>query len=107
MKFVIITRNRGNAAIGPSTMPALIEATKAFITRGRNASKWDVIYSHPHGGAAIANHDTVEDLNAWLADYPFGALQDIEVLPLADVDQSLDKLLQAARQTAAMMGTGR
>ena len=106
MKFLIITRNRGNAAVPPAAMPAIIEATRAFITRGRNAGKWDVIYSHPNGGVAISNHDTAEDLNAWLAEYPFSTLQDIEVLPLSDVDQSIDKLLQAARQTAALVGAG-
>ncbi len=106
MKFLIITRNRGNTAVPPAVMPALIEATKAFITRGRNAGKWDVVYSHPSGGVAIANHDTAEDLQAWLADYPFNILQDIEVLPLADVEKSLDKALQVARQTAALVGGG-
>src|SRR3990172_3434725 len=104
MKFRIVTRNRGNAAVPPAAMPAIIEATKAFITRGRNAGKWDVIYAHPNGGVVIANHDTAEDLQAWLAEYPLSGLQDIEVLPLADVNQSLDKLLQVARQTASLVG---
>jgi muconolactone delta-isomerase len=107
MKFLIITRPRGNAAVPPTAMPALIEATKAFITRGRNAGKWDVVYSHTQGGVAISNHDTAEDLNAWLADYPMGPFEDIEVLPLADVDKTLDKLLQTARQVASMVGGGR
>jgi muconolactone delta-isomerase len=107
MKFLIITRNRGTSAVPPAAMPALIEATKAFITRGRNAGKWDVVYSHTSGGVAIANHDTHEDLNAWLAEYPMAPFQEIEVLPLADVDQSLDKLLQTARQVASMIGGGR
>ena len=106
MKFLIVTRNRGNAAVPPAAMPAIIEATKAFITRGRNAGKWDVVYAHPGGGVAIANHDTAEDLQAWLAEYPFAPLQDIEVLPLSDVEKSLDKFLQVARQTAALVGGG-
>jgi len=106
VKFLIITRSRGSAALPPAAMPALIEATKAFITRGRNAGKWDVVYSHTQGGVAIANHDTAEDLNAWLADYPMAPFEDIEVLPLADVDKTLDKLLEVARQTAAMVGGG-
>ena len=107
MKFLVITRNRGTAAVPPAAMPALIEATQAFITRGRNAGKWEVIYAHPRGGIAIANHDTAEELYSWLADYPLNALQDVEVFPLVDVDQALDKSLQVARQTAAMIETSR
>ena len=105
MKFLIITRARG-AAVPPAAMATLFEATKAYITRARNAGKWDVVYAHPGGGVAIANHDTAEDLQAWLAEYPFAPLQDIEVLPLSDVEKSLDKFLQVARQTAALVGGG-
>ena len=107
MKFLVITKTRGNTAVPPAAMPAIVEATKAFITRGRNAGKWEAIYAHPGGGVAISNHDTAEELYSWLADYPLNALQDVEVFPLVDVDQALDKSLQVARQTAAMIGTGR
>jgi muconolactone delta-isomerase len=104
MKFLIITRARG-AAIPPQAMPALFEAMKGYVTRARNAGKWDVAYSHTRGGVVIANHDSHEDLNAWLAEMPMAPFVDIEVLPLADVDKSLDKLIETSRQRASMIET--
>ena len=65
-----------------------------------------MVYSHTRGGVVIANHDTAEDLNAWLAELPVAPFVDIEVLPLADVDKTLDKLIQTSRQVASMIGTG-
>lgn len=104
MKFLIMVRNRGYEGVPPAAWPAFVEATKAFITRGRNAGKWESIYAYPKGGVAIATHETAEELYSWLAEYPFYGFVDIEVLPLSDVDQALDRSLEAARQTAAMVG---
>lgn len=55
----------------------------------------------------MANYRTAEDLQSWLAEYPFAPLQDIEVIRLVDVDKGLDKAPQVSRQTAAMLsGSG-
>ena len=85
---------------------AMVELKWTRLARARNAGKVDVVYAHTRGGVFIANHETAEDLNAWLAELPLGPFADIEVMPLADVDKTLDKLIQTSRQVASMIGSG-
>ena len=49
----------------------------------------------------IANVDSLEELDAVMAEFPFGVFSDIEIIPLVDLAGSIQRAQQAAQAMAA------
>jgi len=53
------------------------------------------------GGGGIANVGSLEELDAVMAEFPFGAISDVEVIPLVDLDASLERMKQSVEAMVA------
>ena len=104
MKFLVISKPKH--MVPPEFTVPLIDAFTAFLDKysatGQLESVWS--YAGTQGGGGIANVDTMEELDAIMAEYPFGPFSDVEVYPLTDLRESLQRTKQIAQMMAQQMG---
>ena len=104
MKFLVISKPKH--LIPPEAVVPLIDAFSAFIDKysetGQLESSWSFAGSAAGGG--IANVDSAEELDAIMAEYPFAAFSDVEIYPLVNLEQSLQRTKQVAQTMAQMSG---
>lgn len=104
MKFLIVSKPKH--MVPPEFTLPLIDAFIAFLDKygaaGKLESAWS--FAGTQGGGGIANVDSVEELDAIMAEYPFGPFSEIEVYPLADLKASLQQSKQVAQMMAQQMG---
>lgn len=101
MKFLINTRQR--FPIPPEASPGIFDASIAWLDKYKGSGKvkeaWK--FSGVAGGGGIAEAQSLEELDAIMAEFPLGAFSEIEVLPLVDVKEGWELAKQV---TEAMKG---
>jgi muconolactone delta-isomerase len=105
MKFLLISKPKHPVPVERAV--PLIDAFLAWIDKysetGQLESSW--AYAGTNAGGGIANVHSVEELDAIVAEYPFAAFSDIEIYPLANLKESLQRKKQFV-QTMAQMSSG-
>ncbi len=101
MKFLITSKPRH--MVPPELVNTLIDAMGTW--RAKYAGNLEQVWGFAGipGGGGINNVDSLEELDAMMAEFPFGPFSDIEILPLVDLDVALQRTKQAAQ---AMAGGG-
>jgi muconolactone delta-isomerase len=86
--------------IPPATYTKLLEATANWVYRYKSAGILSEI--HMMAGrnriVTICNHESTEDLTRVLSTLPLGKYIDIEVYPLADINESINALIENAKK---------
>lgn len=97
MKYLVIGSMKDSiSALPPAKYKKLLEASVNWIYRYKSAC----ILSEVHMAVgwnrivAISNHETQEDLAKVLATIPLGTFMDLEVYPLADINESMNALIE-------------
>jgi muconolactone delta-isomerase len=95
MKFLVITRPKHPVPpeIGLALIDAMTAWSKQATASGKIEATWG--FAGTGGGGGIANVDSMEELDALMAGFPFGAFSDVEILPLVDLDKALQHTKQA------------
>ncbi len=103
MRFLVITR--GREAVPPEMGMAMMQMMQGWLAEHRGSGKLEEAWSFAGlvGGGGIVNVDTLEELDAMMASFPFGQTSDLQVFGLADLDEGLANGLA---QMQAMMGGG-
>ena len=102
MKFLVITKSKH--PVPPEMGLTLVDAMGAWSDQLTESGKAEAMWSIAGraGGGGILNVDSLEELDAIMIQFPFGPFFDIEVFPLVDLHESLQRLKQAMQ----MMGGG-
>ena len=92
MRFLIITKPKH--LVPPEMLERLIDAMGPWRSKcaGKIEQAWG--FAGIAGGGGIANVDSLEELDAVMAEFPFGVTSDIEIIPLVDLDASLQRMKQ-------------
>ena len=104
MKFLITTVN--SSPIPPEMAPGLVDAMIGWVAQGRETGKMEQVWSFAGlaGGGGIMNVDTLEELDALMAAFPFGPYSEVKVYPLADLDVALQTFKENIQQAMAAVG---
>ena len=99
MKFLIITKPKH--LVPPEITARLIDAIGPW--RSKYARKIEQAWGFAGIGAGggILNVDSLEELDAVMAEFPMGGVADIEIIPLVDLDGSLQRAKKAMEAMAA------
>lgn len=99
MRFLVVTR--GKHPVPPS--PELVDAMKGWVDRhlesGQMEQTWN--FAGVRGGGGILDVESLDELDDIMTGFPFGPYSEIEVLPLTDLHESLDRVRS---QLARMAG---
>lgn len=106
MKFLVVTKPKH--LVPPEIVPALMDGMIAFANKYTESGKIEAIWGFAGlaGGAGIANVDSLEELDGIMAEFPLGGFSEIEILPLVDLNDSLQRVKQATEAMMAAMGGG-
>jgi hypothetical protein len=109
MKFVVISRPKH--PIPPEIIIPLIDAFSAYISKytesGHIEDSW--AFAGTASGGATLNVDSHEELDAIMDEYPFGPFSDMEIYPVVNLQESLQRAKQVAQarmEAMAQMGAG-
>ena len=91
MKFMVISKPRHLAP--PEMIIPLLDGFLAWLDKytenGQLEDSWN--FAGTQGGGGIVNVDSHEELDAIMAEYPFGPFSEIEIYPLSDLRESLQR----------------
>jgi len=101
VRYLVVSEQ--NSPIPPEMAPGLFAAMKAFsagsIASGKAEQTWG--FAGVQGGGAILNVESPEELDAIMAEFPFGPFSRTTIYSLVDLNRSLDN---ASKAFGAMMG---
>ena len=100
MRFLVVTMSK--TPMPPEAMPMLLEGMTAWVDEHRSSGKFEQVWSFAglQGGGGILNVDSLDELDAIMADFPFGPFSDITIYGLADLDAGLAGFRRAIEQMA-------
>ncbi len=100
MRFLIIGKNKYPLPpeIGPGLVDATIAWAKKYTANGKFEQVWSV--AGTSAGGAIANVNSLEELDAIANEFPLGPFSDMEVYTLTDLVGSMERLKQAMQAAA-------
>ena len=87
MKFLIIVKNKQMPP--PEALPGLIDGTLAWARKYQKQVSEIWSFAGRQAGGAIANVESLDELDAILAELPIGPFSETEVHPLVGLDVSL------------------
>jgi len=99
MRFLVITKPKH--LVPPEVTIRLLDAMGPWRSKyaGKIEHAWG--FAGIAGGVGIANVDSVEELDAVMAEFPMGGISDIEIIPLVDLDGALQRARKAMEAMAA------
>ena len=102
MRFLISSNSKFPPP--PEAIVGLFDAMIGWVAKYK--SKWDTIWASAGspGGGGILNVSSLEELDAIMAEFPFGPFSDTQVVPLVDLTEALQRGKKAA--LAMMPGAG-
>lgn len=86
MRFLIVSKTKKMAP--PEVVPALLDGTLAWARKYQKQVKELWSFAGQQAGGGIANVESLEELDAILAEMPIGPFSETEVYPLVDLDVS-------------------
>ncbi len=98
MRFLVVTKSK--VPVPPEALGGLVDAMTSWTARyqGKMEQVWS--FAGIPGGGGILNVASLDELDAIMAQFPFGPFSDIEIYPLVDLDASLQRVKQAAQAMA-------
>jgi muconolactone delta-isomerase len=95
MKYIAIGR-RNQVPLEPRMAAGVLQAANEYTKAGLADGSIDVSYMHANGGAgfSIANADSHEEAMDALLAFPAYVFMDWEVIPLVDMTDAYDKLIE-------------
>ena len=109
MKFVVISKAKH--MVPPEMIIPLLDAFLAWIDKYTESGQFEDGWSFAgmQAGGGILNVDSHEELDAIMAEYPFGPLSEQEIYPVVDLREALQRgkaLAQARMEAMAQGGAG-
>ncbi len=100
MRFLVVTK--ANQPLPPEMAMGLTEAMEGWSRKHTTSGKIQQIWGFAgiQGGGGIANVNSLEELDAIMAEFPFGPFSDIEIYGLVDLETSLKNTKQAIQGMA-------
>jgi muconolactone delta-isomerase len=102
MRFLVTTTAK--FPIPPEVAPRLMEALGAWANKYTQSGKLETVWSDAgrRGGGGILNVDSLDELDAIMTEFPIGPFSEIEIQPIVDLADSL----QRTKQLFEAMGGG-
>ena len=87
-------------------VPGLMDAMTAWTNKHTESGKFEASWAFAGraGGGGIVNVDSLEELDAMMAEFPIGPFSEVEVHALVDLNESLQRVKEAALAMAQAMG---
>ena len=100
MRFLITTKSK--QPLPPEMAMGLLDAMSAWAQKYTANGKFEQIwgFAGAKGGGGVLKVDSLEEVDAIMAEFPFGQFSDIEVNGLVDVDTTLKNIKQAIQTMA-------
>ncbi len=100
MKFLVVTKS--NQPLPPEMAMDLVDAmegwARKYTTSGKIEQTWG--FAGIQGGGGIVNVNSLEELEAIMAEFPFAPFSDIEIYGLTDLQAGLQLMKQAIQAMA-------
>ena len=98
MRFLVITKSKH--LLPPEVSARLVDAIGSWRSkywRSKYAGQFEQIWGFAgiQGGGGIVNVNSLDELDAIMAEFPMQATSDIETLPLVDLDSAPHRAKQA------------
>ncbi len=89
MRFLVISKSRQALPMEAAAM--LVEAMKGWANQNTANKKFEQLWGFAGipGGGGIANVNSAEELDAIMAEFPFGQFSKTEIYALTDLEKSL------------------
>ena len=99
MRFLLVTTNK--APLPPEVAPSLIDAMRPWLTK--HAGKVEQVWSFAgiQGGGGIIDVESLEEMDAFMAEFPLGPFSDITIYPLVELYGSLERSKQSMQAMSA------
>lgn len=100
MKFLVTTVER--SPVPPEIVVGMMDVMAAWAKKYTGNKKMEQIwmFAGRHGGGGIINVDSLDELDAIMAEFPLAAFAEVQIYPLVDFQASIQRAKQAM---AAMM----
>ena len=98
MRLLVVSKS-----VHPLPMEAtgmLLEAMRGWVRQNTANKKMEQSFGFAGlpGGGGILNVNTLEELDAVMAEYPLGPFSDTQIYPLTDLDRSLSNALGVVKK---------
>ncbi len=100
MRFLVVTK--ANQPLPPEMAMGLVDAMAGWVGKHTASGKMELVwgFAGARGGGGILKVDSLEEVDAIMAEFPFGQFSDIEVIGLVDIDTTLKNIKQAMQAMA-------
>ena len=94
MKFLVTSRVKYQ--MPPEAAPGLMDALSAWAKKYVDNGKLEIVWANAGkpGGGAIVNVASLEELDAIMIEFPIGPFSEIDVVPITDLQVSLERSKQ-------------
>ena len=99
MEFLIVSKNKYMTP--PEDVPSLIDATLAWTRKYDKQIEQIWSFAGQQAGGGIAKVESLEELNAILAEFPLSPFSETDVYPLVDLVASLERQKETLQSTCA------
>ncbi len=98
MRFLVVTRG----SHPPPPAPEMIDAMKHWIDTHLETGKMEQVWNFAgvRGGGGIPNVASLDELDDVMAGFPFAPFSEVEIHPLTDLHESLDRVRGRLEQMA-------
>ena len=95
MKILVVTKAKH--PLPPEAAPGLIDALSGWARRHTENGKMEAAWSFAGmpGGGGVLNVESLEELDAIMTEFPLAAFSEIELYPLVELHESLQRTKQA------------
>ena len=93
MRFLVVTISKHPTP--PEVASALIDAMRPWQDKYAEQFEQAWGFAGIQGGGGIVNVDSLEELDALMAEFPFQPFSNVEIYPLVDLDGALQRAKEA------------
>ncbi len=100
MRFLVVTKSR--MPFPPEMAMGLIDAMEGWVRKYTASGKFEQVWgvAGAQAGGGILNVNSLEEVDAIMAEFPFGPFSDVEVYGLVDLETTLNNAKQAIQGMA-------
>jgi muconolactone delta-isomerase len=104
MKFLFTTELKFQPPL--EALPGLFDAGMAWAEKYQKEGKLEIVWSRVGGpgSGGIANVDSLEELDAMMAESPMAAFFEVHIVPITDLKASLERTKQTLQARARARG---
>ena len=100
MRFLVVSKS--NQPPPPEMAMGLIDAMAEWVRKYTASGKFEQVWgvAGAQAGGGILNVNSLEEVDAIMAEFPFGPFSDVEVSGLVDIETTLKNAKQAIQAMA-------